>query len=354
MRRHGNLFDAVVSFENLHLAACKARKGKRYKADVAHYFADLENKLIRLQGSLKAMEWQPGPYRTFEIREPKRRLISAASFSDRIVHHAICNRVEPLIDRSFIHDSYANRKGKGTHRAILRCGEFMQRYPYVLQCDIRKYFPSIDHQVMKAELQRRLKDRRVLTLLERIIDGSNPQEPVYATFAGDNLLTPLERRHGLPIGNLTSQFLANLYLDPLDQFIKRELKCRAYLRYSDDFLLFAPDKATLNGWRRELVSRLEELRLRLHPGKSRVYPTRDGITFLGFRHFPGYRRIVSTTVTRHWRRLKALQGAYSTGDIALADVSAAMAAWNGHAGYANSWFLREQMMERIIFSRVSE
>ncbi|RLJ21355.1 RNA-dependent DNA polymerase [bacterium endosymbiont of Escarpia laminata] len=351
MKRHGNLFDSLVSFENLHLAANKARKSKRHKPDVARYFADLENNLICLQRSLGDLSWQPGPYRSFEIREPKTRLISAAHFSDRVVHHALCNIVEPLIDRSFIYDSYANRKGKGTHRAILRCGDFMRCYPYVLQCDIRKYFPSIDHQILKAELHRRLKDRRVLLLLERIIDGSNQQEAVYATFPGDDLFTPLERRQGLPIGNLTSQFLANLYMDPLDQFIKRHLKCRAYLRYSDDFLLFAADKRTLNDWRAELVSFLSGLRLRLHSGKSRVYPSRDGITFLGFRHFPHYRRIVRPTVTRRWQRLKELQAAYRLGEIGLGDVTASMAAWNGHARYANSWSLREQMMEGVVFSQ---
>ncbi len=154
MKRHGQLLDSVVSFENLYRAAHSARRRKRHKPDVAAFFANLEGHLVRLQRELGAMAWQPGPYRAFRIREPKPRLISAAPFRDRVVHHALCNVVEPIFDCGFIADSYANRRGRGTHRAVARCGEHMARFRYVLQCDVQKYFPSIDHEVLKGLLRR--------------------------------------------------------------------------------------------------------------------------------------------------------------------------------------------------------
>jgi len=194
----------------------------------------------------------------------------------------------------------------------------------------------------------------VLELLDRVIDGSNAQDPVFGLYPGDDLLTPLTRRVGLPIGNLTSQFFANLYLDPLDQFVKRELRCRAYLRYSDDFLLFADDKARLHDWRAAIVERLEGLRLRLHEGKSQVRPVDAGITFLGFRHFPAHRRLVRKAVVRQRRRLRCLQAAYAQGRIELAQVRSSIMAWLGHARHANAWQLSEAMLAETPFSRGAE
>ena len=167
--------------------------------------------------------YRPGRYKKIEVFDPKHRIVSAAPFRDRMVHHAFCAVCAPLFERGFIFDSYANRVGKGTHRAVARYERFRDRHQHVLRCDIYRYFPAIDHAVLKRDLRRRLACERTLALADRIIDGSNPQEPVNLHFPGDDLFAPFERHRGLPIGNLTSQFFANLYLDSLDHFCKEVL-----------------------------------------------------------------------------------------------------------------------------------
>ncbi|MEI2609483.1 MAG: RNA-directed DNA polymerase [Candidatus Promineifilaceae bacterium] len=182
-----------------------------------------------------------------------------------------------------IHDSYANRVGKGTHRALDKCQQWARQYPYVLQGDIRQFFPSIDHALLRQIIARKIQDDSTLWLVDQILaSGQGVLSEAYTMvyFPGDNLLDALRPR-GLPIGNLTSQFWANVYLNPFDHFIKRELRCPAYLRFVDDFLLFAPNKATLWQWREVIISRLARLRLTIHPG-AQVRAVREGIPFLGF------------------------------------------------------------------------
>ena len=173
--------------------------------------------------------------------EPKPRTISAAPYRDRVVHHALCNIIAPIFEGTFISDSYANRIGFGTHRALRRFTEFARSSLYILQCDIRKYFPSIDHGILKELVRRKIKCAETLWLIDSIIDGSNEQEPVIHHFPGDDLLAPLQRRRGLPIGNLTSQFFANIYLNGFDHFLKEQLRVKKYIRYVDDFALFSDD-----------------------------------------------------------------------------------------------------------------
>jgi len=212
------------------------------RPDIGRFLADLEPNLCGLQRELEAGCYQPGEYRTFWIRDPKVRQISAAAFRDRVVHHALTRILEPIFERRFTDFSFASRKGFGQHPALRKARAACARYPYVLKCDIRKYFPSIDHAILKDLLARVIKCRRTLELAGRIIDGSNEQEPAEAYFDGDDLFTPYERRRGLPIGNQTSQFFANVYLNPLDHYVLRELRPALYLRYVDDFLLFGDDK----------------------------------------------------------------------------------------------------------------
>ncbi len=239
MKRYGNLWDQIVDWSNLFLAARYAQKGKRFRDNVLAFNYNLEPELFKLQFELKAKTYCPGAYRSFRIYDPKPRLISAAPYRDRVVHHALCNIIVPLLDRSFIHDTYANREGYGTHRALKRFIEFARSSQYVLQCDIRKYFPSIDHEIFKQIIRRKIKCKDTLWLIDSIIDGSNLQEPVVEYFPGDDSLTPMISRKGLPIGNLTSQFFANLYLNNFDHFIKEKLRVKKYLRYVDDFSLFS-------------------------------------------------------------------------------------------------------------------
>ena len=215
MKRHKDLCPRIHDWDNLVRAYHKARKDKRSKPNVATFELNWEQHLLGLEQELREGSWQPGAYRTFWIHDPKTRPISAAPFRDRVVHHAICNVIEPVFEPTFIHDSYACRVGKGTHAAVDRYTEFCRRVlrlggeGYVLKCDLRKFFPSLDHEILLDILARKIGCRRTLDLLRLIVESSNPQEPVAAYFPGDDLFTPHERRRGLPIGNLTSQFFAN-------------------------------------------------------------------------------------------------------------------------------------------------
>ena len=224
MKTYNRLFQQMCSFENLLNAAQKAQRGKRFQAEVARFNFHLEKELYHLQAELQTQTYRPGEYREFYIYEPKLRKISAAPYRDRVVHHALCNVIEPIFERTFIFDSYACRKDKGTHKAVDRFTEFSRKNTYVLKCDIRKYFPSIDHEILKTRFRRKIRDAQVLWLLDLIVDSSNPQEYVHEYFQGDDLLTSLNRRRGIPIGNLTSQFFANIYLNGFDHFVKEDLK----------------------------------------------------------------------------------------------------------------------------------
>ena len=277
----GSLFSKIVAFPNLVLAARRAARGKRFRPNVARFSLQLEEELHALRQSLTAHSYRPGPYRTFVLREKKPRLISAAPFRDRVVHHALCNVVEPIVDRSFMFDSYACRKGKGTHAAIERASQYARRFGYVLKCDVAQYFPSIDHEILLRLLSRYLWDEEVLWLVKTIVDGSNPQPEANVFFPGDDLFTPGERRRGLPIGNQTSQFFANVYLNRLDHFVKDVLRMPGYVRYVDDMLVFDREKGRLHEAHVAIQQYCASLRLRLHARKCFVAPTNVGVTFLG-------------------------------------------------------------------------
>ena len=222
------------------------------------------------------------------------------------------------------------------------------RHRYVLKCDVRKYFPSIDHAILKELLERAIKCRPTLDLVSAIIDGSNAQEEVSAVFPGDTLLTPLERRKGLPIGNQTSQFFANVYLNALDHFVLRELRPALYLRYVDDLVIFGDDKADLARMRRAVVARLERLRLELQEGKSRVYRCADGVTFLGWRLFPGVAHLPRRNVVRMRRRLRLIGERFHRAELDFPDVRRRISAWLGHAAFGDTWKLRRKLFAGVI------
>jgi RNA-directed DNA polymerase len=343
------VYTQVCSWDNLLLAYRRASKGKRGQPNVAAFEHRLEDNLLELQQELREKTYRPGSYVSFTIHEPKRRLISAAPFGDRVVHHALCNVIEPIFERRFIHDSYANRVGKGTHRALDRCQAFARRYRYVLQCDVRQYFPSIDHAILRDILGQIIEDPDVMWLIDRILESgigvlSEAYQMVW--FPGDDLFAA-NRPRGLPIGNLTSQFWANCYLNPFDHFIKRELRCQGYLRYVDDTLLFADDKATLWEWHEAVVRRSARLRLTIHPG-AHPQPVTEGIPFLGFLVFPTHRRLKRRKGIAYQRRLKDLLDAYAAGEIPLERVTASVQGWANHARYGNTVGLRTAILGSIV------
>ena len=349
MKRYGCLFPQITAFENLLTAAKNAQKGKRYQKNVLAFNDNLENELFQLQDRLNSKTYQPGAYTTFEIKEPKPRLISAAPYRDRVVHHALFNIIVPIFERTFVAESYANRFRFGTHRALQRFIEFARSNRYLLQCDIQKYFPSIDHAILKSLIRRKIKCPNTLWLIDTIIDNSNPQIPVVAYFPGDDLLTPQSRRHGLPIGNLTSQFLANVYLNGFDHFVKEKFKITRYVRYVDDFALFSDDYDLLKEARLAIEDYLVSLRLKIHPVKSQLIATKHGASFLGFRVLPHYIRVRNENLKRARRRLRNLQADLAQGKITIRDVSQSIRSWVAHLEHGDTWRLREEIFEKLHF-----
>jgi retron-type reverse transcriptase len=351
MKSFKHLFPQICSFENLLLAAKKAQRGQRFKPAAARFNFELEEELLRLQEELQTKTWKAGPYTEFHVYEPKKRLISAAPYRDRVVHHALCNVVEPLFDRTLIHDTYACRAGKGTHRAIERFSLFCRQQRYVLKCDIQKYFPSIDHQILYGLLARKIHDPDALWLIRAIIDSSNPQVPVHEYFPGDDLFAPFERRRGIPIGNLTSQFFANTYLNGFDHFVKEELRCACYLRYMDDFAVLDDNKGRLHEVKAAMGEYLAGLRLKLHPDKCQVFPATQGTDFLGFRIFPTHRLLRRGNAVRFRRKLRHLAAEYAQGEADLPAVLRSLQSWNAHASWGNTWRLREKLYNEVTFQR---
>ena len=353
MKRHGHLRERLCSFESLLCAAEQARRGKRFRPGVAAFHYHLETALCRILRELESGSWRPGAYRTFVIHHPKRRVISAAPYADRVVHHALVNVLEPIVERTFIADSFACRRGKGTHAAVHRCQQFARRFPYVFKADIRKFFPSVDHSIAKRLVTRKIKDRRVLDLLSLIIDSSNAQEPAIDWYLGDDLFSPLERPHGIPIGNQTSQFLASVYLDPLDHFVKETLRARGYVRYVDDFLVFGADKRELARVRGAITDFLLGLRLRIHPRKNTILRVADGIRFVGYRVFPTHVLLPKENVRRFRRRARRMQADYARGAIDAGEIQASQMSWLGHARQADTHRLQEAVLATLSFQRAA-
>jgi retron-type reverse transcriptase len=353
MKRYGNLWHQIIDWSNLLLAARYAQKGKRFRDNVLAFNYNLEPELFKLRSELESKTYCPGAYKSFRIYDPKPRLISAAPYRDRVVHHALCNIIVPLIEKSFITDTYANRVGYGTHRALKRFIQFARSSRYVLQCDLRKYFPSIDHEILKQIIRRKIKCKDTLWLIDSIIDSSNPQEPVIEYFPGDDLLTPILRRHGLPIGNLTSQFFANLMLDSFDHFVKEKLRVKKYLRYVDDFALFSDNYEFLAQARSEIEQYLTGLRLKIHPVKSQLFETRRGANFVGFRVLPDRVRVRNDNLRRARKRLKQLQADYARGEVSLRKLIERLQSWEAHLKHGDTYRLRQDIFNQYIFTHLS-
>ncbi|MEM7578403.1 MAG: reverse transcriptase domain-containing protein [Cyanobacteria bacterium P01_A01_bin.80] len=355
MKRRNHLYPQIIEFQNIFRAARQAQKGKRFQDNVLKFNYHLELELIKIQDELKSKQYQPGSYRTFYIKEPKRRMISAAPYRDRVVHHALCNVIVPIFEPTFIRDSYANRVNFGTHRALKRFTKFARSSRYVLQCDIRKYFPSIDHEILKVLLRRKIKCADTLWLIDKIIDNSNKQESFVEYFDGDALLTPIQRCRGLPIGNLTSQFFANIYLNAFDHFVKEKLQAKKYLRYVDDFALFSDDKQFLVDARLALEKYLEDnLRLKIHPIKSQLFATKYGANFLGFRVFPDCIRVRQQNLRQGRRRLKKLQLNYAQGRISWLKVSQSLQSWFAHLDHGDTWQLKNRIFNSLDFEELKK
>jgi retron-type reverse transcriptase len=378
MYTYNNLFDKMISFENLWQAARNAQRGKRTKTNTARFNFFMERELFQLQQELRDGTYQPGQYRSFYVYEPKKRLISAAPYRDRVVHHALCRIIEPIFEQRFIYHSYACRVDKGTHRAIDKCQTFIKSNRYVLQSDIQKYFESINHEVLMNILKRWIKDERVLWLAGLIILPQRRKgNPIFSSLHlfpmgyPEKLLFPTkgsrrdgagsrssstwatsfgsgESGTGLPIGNLTSQFFANVYLNELDYFVKFDLREKYYIRYMDDFLIFGNDKEHLSHLKERIGEFLaDELKLNLHDKKSTIFPVKDGVNFLGFRIFRNYRLIMKENVRRFIRRMKQKAFEYRNGLVGLTDITNSVRSWVAYAKYGNTYNLRCKILMHL-------
>lgn len=288
------ILDQIINIENLYNAWNEFKKGKRHKADVQEFEFNLEDNLFKLYWILKNGYYKHGPYQKFNIHDPKPRVIHKAIVLDRIVHHAIFYILYPLFDKSFIFDSYSCRVDKGTHKAVKKLNLFTKnvsrnyRQPcFVLKCDISKFFNSIDHEILMVLIADKIKDPKAMILIRKIINS-------YKTQNGK----------GLPLGNLTSQLFANIYMNKLDQFIKCKLGEKYYIRYTDDFIIVHHDRHYLE----QLIPQIDiflinHLNLLLHPRKIDIRKLSRGIDFLGYVILPHHKLLRTKSKKRMCKKI---------------------------------------------------
>lgn len=332
MKTYKNLYEKICDFENIYSAYLKARKNKRYRVDVLNFSCNLERNLYRIQDELLSRRYKTGNYRMFYVYEPKKRMILSLPFKDRVVQHAICNIIEPIFDKRFIYDSYACRGDKGIHRGSARLTQFMRRARnkwdrvYCLKCDIKQYFQSINHNILSGILGRTIKCNDTLTLLNGIIRSHNALEG-----------------KSIPIGNLTSQLFANVYLNELDYYMKQHLKIKLYIRYVDDFIVLNDDKKALRDLKGEVEAFLKrKLRLALNR-KSGIAPVDRGVDFLGYRTWADYKVIRKRSIRNIRRAIRKLK---KDGQEA-GEIKKTLASWLGYCSHADTWGLRKKIMGEI-------
>lgn len=333
MRREGHLFEQVADFATLRRAAKAASKGKRLSNPAAEFMLGLESHCLDLERQLSRQTWRPGPFHDFLIYDRKPRIISAAPFADRVVHHAVSAVIEPSLERHNIFDCYACRKGKGTHAALERARHFCRARGYFLKLDISRYFHSVDHEILLNMLRRRFKDRRLLDLLELIVRHAPPD---------------CKEGRGLAIGNLTSQHFANFYLAAHDHFVKEELRVKRYLRYMDDMLFFHEDKQTLKKVMNQSETFLrDELHLALNERVTRLAPVSEGVPFLGFVVLPGTTRLSPENARRFRRKYRRLRELYLIGALDEESLHRRGVSMVGHISHADTLRFRRSFFGRL-------
>jgi retron-type reverse transcriptase len=341
MKRYHHLYSRICDMDNLEAAWKYVRLGKRYDKEVLRFgYYTLQN-VIQLHNELTWKNYRIGQYREFIIKDPKERLIQYLPLRDRIVQQALHQVIEPIFDKGFIDDSYACRKGKGTHRAMKRLQYFLnaarEKWPgkeiYYLHCDIRKYFPHIDHDVLYGLMSRKIKCADTLKLIRAIIDSST-SDP------------------GLPIGSLFSQLSANVYLNVLDQFAKHDLRERYYLRYMDNFIIVHHDKKHLQRVKDEIQGLLNNrLRLEFNPKGTRIDKVAGGIEFVGYRVYVDRVKIKKASIKRMKKRLRAMRVMYREGRASIWNISQRIRSWLGHCCHADAKGIAESVLSGAVFTR---
>ncbi len=348
MKTYNNLYPKIISKRNLHLTYKKARKGKAKKDYVKRFEEDLERNLSALRSELLIHSYNPHPMKTFILRDPKTRNISKSDFRDRIVHHALCKIIEPIFDKTFIYDSYANRKGKGTLKALKRLDYFKKKVSrngkvngwfnnnqvkgYVLKADIKHYFETINHEILLASIKKRIKCKRTLWLIKKVLANYHSNA----------------EGKGMPLGNLTSQFFANIYLNELDYFIKHNLKAKYYIRYVDDFVILNTSKKKLKEWKDGIDKFLKiNLKLELHPDKSQIISLNKPINFLGFRIFYHYKLLKKSNRDKIKRKLKKFKKEFSKNKTNYDEIYDSFQGSFAYMEQANTFRFKKELQNKL-------
>ena len=339
MEKH-SLYEKIISPRNIFLAYKKARKGKTKKAYVKEFEENLYENILKLHEELKKQTYKPNPLKIFILRDPKTRKISKSDFKDRIVHHAIVRIIEPFFEKIFIYDSCASRIGKGNLFALERFELFkrkvtnnLQTRCFCLKADIKHYFEEVDHEILINIIKRKINDEKVIWLIRKVL-GNLPCGKIGGA----------ERDKGMPLGNLISQFFANVYLNELDYLVKHKLKAKYYIRYVDDFVILNGSKEQLNLWKEEINSFLQnKLRIELHHDKSRIISLSRGIDFVGFRNFYYFRLLRKRNVKN--MIVKIIK--YKNNEICKEKLLESFQGWNAYAKWANSYNLRKRIIGKI-------
>ncbi|MBU0757565.1 MAG: helix-turn-helix domain-containing protein [Nanoarchaeota archaeon] len=317
----------------------KARRHKTLKPYVIEFEEHLDKNLAQLRTELLFHTYKPRPLETFILRDPKTRKISKSDFRDRVIHHALCNIIEPLFDKKFIYDSYANRLGKGSINAIKRFEHFARKTSknntrdcFVLKADIKHYFDNVDHEVLISILQRKVKDDRILWLIRTILNNHK------STIPGK----------GMPLGNLTSQFFANVYLNELDQYIKHDLKAKYYSRYVDDFVILDTSQSILQSQKKSVDDFLKmQLLLELHPEKSKVITLENGVSFLGFRIFFYHKLLRKKNLLKFEKKFNKMTQDYKKDKLPRESAVEKFEGWLTYASHANTYKYRRHITRQF-------
>lgn len=336
MNTNKNLYPKILSKKNLYLAFKKAKKNKSKKIYIINFEKNLKQEIEKLHHELKNQTYAPRKLKKFTIRDPKTRTIHSSNFRDRVIHHAIVNVLEPIYEKIFISDSYANRINKGTHKAIKKFDKFKNKTSnnllvknsytknqikgYVLKADIEKYFNTVDHEILLKIIKRKIKDKKTIWLIKQILNNFDTKT----------------KNKGMPLGNLTSQFFANIYLNELDYFIKHKLKIKYYIRYVDDFIIFHKNKEILKEYKNKISKYIKIIRLNLHKDKTNIKPLKNGITFLGYRIYGKYKLLRKNNLRTFYKTLNNKQNKLET-----------LQGWFGYAKKADTYNLRNKLLKQI-------
>ncbi len=352
------IFPKIYDFENLYIAALEAKKSKRFKDEVLKFNSNLEENLIIIQNELIHKTYKVGKYRQFYINEPKKRLIMALPFKDRVIQWAIYRNLYPIYDKQFIYDSYGCRVGKGTHKAAdrlqywLRQVDRKQQKYYYLKLDISKYFYRVNHAILLDILRKKIEDKDLMWLLEIIVNSEDVPFGLPAGMEADQCSDEEKLFDtGMPIGNLTSQLFANVYLNELDQYVKHNLRIHYYIRYMDDIIILSDNKRYLHQVKEEIEIFLKEkLALDLNK-KTAIRPISCGIEFVGFRLWPTHRKLKKSGIKKIKKRIKTLQKAYGNGSMTFEKVNASMQSYFGIMKHFNSYNFKTKLLNETAFKR---